>query len=97
LTIGVLREQSKQYTKRWNSVIIRSNVELRYSHYKSFYNQTLMCLEQFAKLRQFQNQTYIWKLYQAINKKYSAYRIEELNRNCTQLILSKLLKPNSTN
>jgi hypothetical protein len=35
-----------------------------------------MFLEQFAKLRQFQNQTYM-KIYQAINKKHNAYEIEE--------------------
>jgi hypothetical protein len=39
-----------------------------------------MCLEQFAKLRQFQNQTYM-KIYQAINQKHNSYEIEELNRN----------------
>jgi len=61
-------------------VLIRFNVELRDSQYKSYYNQNLTCLEQFAKLRQFQNQTYM-KIYQAINQNHNAYGIEELNRN----------------
>ena len=61
-------------------MLVRFNEELRDSPYKSYYNQNLMCLGQFAKLRQFQNQTYM-KIYQAINQKHNAYEIKELNRN----------------
>ena len=50
-------------------------MELRDSQYKSYYNEKLMCLEQFVKLRHFQNQTYM-KIYQAINQKHNAYGIE---------------------
>jgi len=49
-------------------------MELRDSQYKSYYNEKLMCLEQFVKLRHFQNQTYM-KIYQAINQKHNAYEI----------------------
>jgi len=42
-----------------NLCAIRFNVELSDSQYKSYFNQTLMYLEQFAKLRQFQYHTYM--------------------------------------
>ena len=46
-------------SKKINLCAIRFNVELSDSQYKSYFNQTLMCLEQIAKLRQFQYQTYM--------------------------------------
>ena len=41
-------------------MLIRFNVELRDSQYKSYYNQKLMVLEQFAKLDNFKTKP-IWK------------------------------------
>jgi len=46
-------------SKKINLCAIRFNVELSDSQYISYFNQTLMFLEQFAKLRQFQYQTYM--------------------------------------
>jgi len=43
----------KNIQKGSDYVIIRFNVELRDSQYKSYYNQKLIVLEHFAKLKQF--------------------------------------------
>jgi len=53
-TITTIHKRLKLY------MLIRFNIELRDSQYKSYYNQKLMVLEQFAKLDNFKSKLKNW-------------------------------------
>ena len=63
-------------------------MELRDSQYKSFHNQKLIALEQFAKLKQFQTKP-IWKYNKLSKQIHNAYVIEEFEYNWNLLIQAK--------